>query len=83
MQKALETLIVKQAVAEVVGRTAVSERMTKVTVEMPVGTPLERTQQELASIRSQIEKLPGVASTYVRRCLSSMDALGKLRRIGL
>ena len=38
--------------------------MTKVTVEMPVGTPLERTQQELASIRAQIEKLPGVSSVY-------------------
>jgi len=38
--------------------------MTKVTVEMPIGTPLERTQQELASIRSQIEQLPGVTSVY-------------------
>jgi HAE1 family hydrophobic/amphiphilic exporter-1 len=38
--------------------------MAKVTVEMPVGTPLERTQQELASIRRQLEKVPGVSSVY-------------------
>jgi HAE1 family hydrophobic/amphiphilic exporter-1 len=38
--------------------------MAKVTVELPVGTPLERTQQELASLQSQITQLPGVASVY-------------------
>jgi HAE1 family hydrophobic/amphiphilic exporter-1 len=38
--------------------------MAKVTIEMPVGTPLERTQQEIASVRAQIEKLPGVASVF-------------------
>jgi HAE1 family hydrophobic/amphiphilic exporter-1 len=38
--------------------------MAKVTIEMPVGTPLERTQQEIASVRAQIEQLPGVASVY-------------------
>ncbi|MDY7229511.1 efflux RND transporter permease subunit [Hyalangium rubrum] len=38
--------------------------MVKVTVELPVGTPLERTQQELTSLQEQIEKLPGVASVY-------------------
>ncbi|MFL5350508.1 MAG: efflux RND transporter permease subunit [Hyalangium sp.] len=38
--------------------------MAKVTVEMPVGTPLERTQQELGNVRAQLEKLPGVASVY-------------------
>jgi HAE1 family hydrophobic/amphiphilic exporter-1 len=38
--------------------------MAKVTVELPVGTPLERTQQELASLQAQISKLPGVVSVY-------------------
>ncbi len=38
--------------------------MAKVLVELPVGTPLERTQQELASLQAQIKKLPGVVSVY-------------------
>ncbi|HLL04845.1 MAG TPA: efflux RND transporter permease subunit [Myxococcaceae bacterium] len=38
--------------------------MAKVTVELPVGTPLERTQMELASLQEQIARLPGVASVY-------------------
>jgi HAE1 family hydrophobic/amphiphilic exporter-1 len=38
--------------------------MVKVTVELPVGTPLERTQLELASLQGQIDKLPGVDSVF-------------------
>ncbi|HEX8700453.1 MAG TPA: efflux RND transporter permease subunit [Myxococcaceae bacterium] len=38
--------------------------MAKVTVELPVGTPLERTQQELASLQAQIAQLPGVDSVF-------------------
>jgi hydrophobic/amphiphilic exporter-1 (mainly G- bacteria), HAE1 family len=38
--------------------------MARVTVELPVGTPLERTQRELASIQTQLEELPGVTSVY-------------------
>jgi HAE1 family hydrophobic/amphiphilic exporter-1 len=36
----------------------------KVTLELPVGTPLERTQQELALLEKQMISLPGVASIY-------------------
>jgi HAE1 family hydrophobic/amphiphilic exporter-1 len=38
--------------------------MAKVTVELPVGTPLERTQQELSNLQAQISQLPGVDSVY-------------------
>ncbi len=41
--------------------------MAKVTVEMPVGTPLERTQQELASIRRAAREAAGRGQRLHRR----------------
>jgi HAE1 family hydrophobic/amphiphilic exporter-1 len=38
--------------------------MAKVTVELPIGTPLEGTERELASLASQIAAVPGVESVY-------------------
>lgn len=38
--------------------------MTKITVEMPVGTPLEETRRAVTDIARQVEAIPGVLNTF-------------------